>query len=641
MKNRPLKVVFFAFVIAFQMANSQEVLMGLSSVRMPKVPKSSDTLLLELPFFDDFSDYEGYPSVSRWLSRQAYVGKSYAREAPTVGMVTLDALDANGDLYPHAAINPFTADTLASQPIRLDSITGSVRRQLTPGDSLILSFFYVPGGWYGNPLDLIGSTPSLQDSLFLDFYSSVDTAWHVVWAIGGRNADTVGVRSHWPWRYASVKIDDPRFLTSKFQFRFRNYASLDDNPKSGIAGNCDQWNIDYVYLNYGRTSGDSLFRDVAFVEQAPSLLKQYQAMPARQFSAADMKSSLEMLIVNRYNQTLASNYSYRVFDESGTQVGGYDGGLENIPAFFPGGQYQTKPVHSNPPVNFSFPVAGMQKSFDVVHIVREGVGGDNHQQNDTLRFRQHFADYYAYDDGTPENGYGLTKSGPTSGKMYLACRYALNQSDTITAVDLFFNRTRGAENEYVTFVLCVWECRNGLPGDLIYKSNTRYMPQFDGMNRYHRYKLDSPVVVSDTVFVGFEQQTTDFINLGFDRNTDSRRETYYRVSSEWMQSIWTGSIMMRPCFGESALVSIQNPESSNDLHLALYPNPARDIIHLSVSDGLTDNRQISIYDIRGCLMLRMPFSETINVSNFPSGLYLMVLTDSNMSQRVTKKLIIR
>ena len=90
-------------------------------------------------------------------------------------------------------------------------------------------------------------------------------------------------------------------------------------------------------------------------------------------------------------------------------------------------------------------------------------------------------------------------------------------------------------------MLCVWSCQNGIPGELLYRDDTRYKPYFDGLNRYHRYKLDNPVVVSDTIFVGFEQQTTDFINLGFDRNTDSRRQTFYRVSNEWMQSIWTGS----------------------------------------------------------------------------------------------------
>ena len=635
------KLSIICYLLLSSTVFSQEVLMGLSSVEMPaKGEKGGESIVLQLPFFDDFSDYEGYPDQSRWQSVQAYVGKGYAREAPTVGMVTLDALNENGDLYPQASTNLFTADTLTSQVIRLDSLTGTIRRALHAGDSIILSFFYLPGGWYGDPLDRVGSAPSLQDSLFLDFYDVADSVWHVVWATPGRNADTVGTSSHWPWRFASVKVDDDRYLTSRFQFRFRNYASLDDNPKSGIAGNCDQWNIDYVYLNYGRTSADSVFRDVAFVEAAPSMLAQYYAMPARQYTASDMATSIDMRLVNRYNQTLASNYSYRVFDENWTVVKNYDGGMENIPAFFPDGRYQTHTVHRKPPVNFSFPVSGQQTTFEVLHLFREGVGGDGHPENDTIRFRQVFGDYYAYDDGTPENGYGVTKSGPTVGKMYIACRYQLHIPDTLTAVDLFFNRTRGGENENVPFVLCVWSCQNGIPGTLIYRDDTRYKPEFDGLNRYHRYKLDRSLVVSDTIFVGFEQQTTDFINLGFDRNTDSRRHTFYRVSNEWMQSIWTGSIMMRPCFGQSALIGINGVEPELK-EVVVYPNPVRGELHLEAKGFEMENTGVEIVDLYGRVVMEEAFSNKINVAGLRAGVYFLQVSEQHTSQRIIKKIIVR
>ena len=613
--------------------------MGLSSVNLPSPAKSIDTVVLELPFFDDFSDYEGFPASSRWLTNQAFVGKNYARQAPTIGMVTLDALDSHGDLYPHASTNPFAADTLASQVIRLDSLRGTLNRALHPGDSIVLSFFFLPGGWYGNPLDRVGNMPSVEDSLFLDFYCAVDSTWRVAWATPGFAADTTGVHSHWPWKFVSVKIDDPIFFTDRFQFRFRNYASLDDNPKSGIAGNCDQWNIDYIYLNINRTLGDSLFRDIAFVEQAPSMLREYQAMPARQYTAAEMKSRLEMSIVNRYNQTLASSYGYHVYDEAGNQVGNYDGGLENIPAFFPDGRYQTMPVHSTPPVNFSFPSMAQHASYRVVHTVREGVSGDNRPANDTVLFYQHFTNYLAYDDGTPENGYGVTKTGPTTGRMWIACRYRLNQPDTLTAVDLFFNRTRGGENENSHFLLSVWSCNNGLPGTLLYQNKNRYTPQFDGLNKYHRYKLDNPVVVSDTIFVGFEQLSTEFINLGFDRNTDSRSHTYYRVTNEWMQSIWTGSIMMRPCFGESALVGIDEAVAEPPA-VEIYPNPVRDVLNIRLdSNPCSHQMHITIMDINGRVIKQMPFSERISLGNLSAGVYILHIIDTNSNLRTVKKLI--
>lgn len=617
-------------------AAGQEVLAPLTSSFRPAAAKGTDTLLLELPFFDDFADYEGLPDAKRWLTSHAYVNKDYAPKAPSVGVVTLDALDAQGNLYPKASSNLFAADTLASQIIRLDSLTGSYQRRLQPSDSVYLSFFYLPGGWYGEQWELVGDAPANQDSLFLEFYDANGQEWHTVWATAGYDADTSGTTSHWPWRFANICINDLRYFNKKFQFRFRNYASLDPNPKSGIAGNCDQWNIDYIYLNTNRSKSDSTFRDIAFVDKAPSMLKHFQAMPARQYRNAEMASSLNITIANHYNQTLASNYSYKVYDAAGQQIAQYDGGFENIAPFFPNGRYQDMPVHCNPPINFSFPESASPATYDIVHIVREGVAGDVHNGNDTIRFRQVFDDYYAYDDGVAENGYGLT--APSS-KMWLAYRFDLNTADTLTAVDLCFNRTRNGENEDVRFQLCVWANNNGLPGELIYKDVEKMSPRFEGRNGFCRYKLSHPVVVDDTVFVGFEQLSNDYINLGFDRSTDSRRYTFYRTGNEWMQSILSGSIMMRPAFGSSALVSAHGIDSRPEI--AVFPNPASHWIQIEGIEELSSSCNVALYDINGRLVWKRPFTNRIDVANLENGLYILRLNDSLSEFQANLKLIIK
>lgn len=620
---------------------AQEILSPLSSSFRHQSPKSSDTNLLELPFFDDFSDYEGFPDPKRWMTRQAFVNKDYAPEPPSVGMVTLDALNEHGELYPHASTNLFKADTLASQPIRLDSLTGVYNRRLSPSDSIILSFFFIPGGWYGNPWELVGSTPSQQDSLFLDFYDYQTDQWDVVWATPGFQPDTVGIKSHWPWHYASVKIDSAKYFNRNFQFRFRNYASLDANPKSGISGNCDHWSIDYIYINHSRNSGDSLFRDVAFVEKAPSMLKYYYAMPARQFTPADMTDRLNIKIVNRYNQTLASTYHYVVTNNDGSPVANYEGGYENIPAFFPNGKYQEMPVHSTPPVNFSYPVNNQPSSFIVKHIVCEGVGGDNRKGNDTIVLTQTFGDYYAYDDGVPENGYGVVTSGPTGNKVWLAMRYDLHNVDTLTAVDIFFNRTRDGENEDVRFQICVWSCHNGLPSTLIYKDSEHNTPAFDGLNRFHRYILKEALKVSDTIFVGFEQLSNDYINIGFDRSNDSRRFTFYRVGNEWMQSILKGSVMLRPAFGASALVSLEKNPASSPI-VSVFPMPSSGSISLEIDNTIPHERiQLSLFDMQGRRILQTKYCGNLDLHHLNNGMYILKISDTETGLYTTKKIAIR
>ncbi len=634
-------VTILILFAALQQCLAQEILSPLSYSFRHHSVKSSDTTLLELPFFDDFSDYEGLPDPKRWLTQQAFVNKDYAPEPPSVGMATLDALNERGELYPHASTNLFKADTLASQPIRLDSITGVSKRKLTPSDSIVLSFFFIPGGWYGNPWELVGSTPSQQDSLFLDLYDSQANQWDVVWATPGFSPDTVGIHSHWPWHFASVKIDSAKYFNRNFQFRFRNYASLDPNPKSGISGNCDHWSIDYIYLNHSRNRGDSLFRDVAFVEKAPSMLKYYYAMPARQFTPADMADKLNMKIVNRYNQTLASTYHYVVSNSDGGAVANYEGGYENIPAFFPNGKYQEMPVHCNPPVNFSFPVNGQPSSFVVKHIVCEGVGGDNRKGNDTITFTQNFGDYYAYDDGIPENGYGVVTSGPTGNKVWLALRYDLHSADTLTAVDLFFNRTRGGENENIQFQICVWSCHNGLPSTLLYKDSERNTPAFDGSNLFHRYILKEALRVTDTIFVGFEQLTNDYINLGFDRSNDSRRFTFYRVGNEWMQSILKGSVMLRPAFGSSALVSIEKPKAEAP-KVSIFPMPSSGQVNIEIDNATPlEHIQLSLFDLHGRLIIQSPYKNTLDLHHLDNGIYFLRIIDTETGLYSTKKIAIR
>ncbi len=633
---RLIPIILLSLLIG-NCAQAQELLIPLSSRQSAPEVKSSDTLLLELPFFDDFSNYEGTPDHKRWLTFQAFVNRGYAPQPPSVGMVTLDALNEYGELYPNASTNLFTADTLASQIIRLDSLTGTYKRRFLPSDSIYLSFYYIPGGWYGNMWERVGDAPSMQDSLFLEFYSESEEQWNTVWATKGHNADTAGIASDWPWRYVCIKIDDSKYLTKHFQFRFRNYASLDPNPKAGISGNCDQWNIDYINLNYNRSLSDSLSRDIAFVEKAPSMLQRYQAMPARQFTSSDMAERIELTMVNRYSQTLASNYSYTVYNSNNQQIANYEGGYENIPTFYPSGRYQTIAGHSNPPVNFSFPAMSEASDYKIVHVVREGVGGDNHICNDTLIFDQKFDNYFAYDDGIPENGYGLTATGS---HLWLASRFDLGIPDTLTAVDLYFNRTRNNENENILFQFCVWSCSDGKPETLLYRDEAKQKPEFDGMNQFHRYPLSEPQVISDSVFIGFEQLSVDFINLGFDRNTDSRQYLFYRTGNEWQQSILRGSIMMRPVFGEKALVSISDVPSQ-DRTIKIYPNPAHDQINIECDIDAHEQLTIMVYNMQGQTLIHQPYSPSLNVSTLRSGVYLLKITNANREQQALKKLIIR
>lgn len=56
-------------------------------------------------------------------------------------------------------------------------------------------------------------------------------------------------------------------------------------------------------------------------------------------------------------------------------------------------------------------------------------------------YRQGFYNYFAYDDGTPEFGYGLEPA-----RAMLAYQFRLVTMDTLSGVQLYFNRTLNDAN---------------------------------------------------------------------------------------------------------------------------------------------------------------------------------------------------
>lgn len=513
-------------------------------------PAKADTALT-LPFFDDFAT----PAAPvPWDSRGVFFNDGYAPWPPTVGMATLDAFDADGCLYPTAIGSLFFGDTLCSPPLRLDSLFEPFPRPLTVADSLCLSFYYLPGGGYGDMWERIGDCPGADDSLLLEFYDPAADRWHLVWGRGGEPVDSLVARTGTDWQHVVIPLTDSQYFAAGFRFRFRNYCSLDNAPKPGILSNSDQWNLDYILLDRDRrVAAGRTSRDVAFVHPAPSLLKEFTAMPARQYNPADLADSLPLVITNLYSEELATHYTYSLLDADGRQLDSYDGGFENAPVFWPARQYQTARAHSRPPLTFRFPADGQPAEYTVVHTLREGVSGDLHGGNDTLRGTLRLGDCYAYDDGTPENGYGITS---TASRVRLAVDFPLRNADTLTAVDLYFNRTYDDGNASIRFRLTVWDDGGGRPGNIIYQDSDLRHPRFEGLNRYVRYPLEQPLPVDGgTLYVGLEQLSSDYINLGFDRNRDASARIHYLTGVEWQTSILRGALMLRPCFGASALLS--------------------------------------------------------------------------------------
>ena len=213
-------IVYFFLLLAVNFVCFSQVVITPATTSLKNIQSNKTTTYNQLPFIDDFSNYQGIPMQDKWQSSGAIVNHNYQYNPPTVGVVTLDATDIYGKLYLNASNSGFDADTLTSQPIRLDSVNSPYAMKLLSSDSVYFSFYYQPAGSGENPWETIGSRPSSSDSLILEFYSPED-GWNWIWSVGGLSSDSLYSNYGTYYGYVLIPITDEKYFTKEFRFRFR------------------------------------------------------------------------------------------------------------------------------------------------------------------------------------------------------------------------------------------------------------------------------------------------------------------------------------------------------------------------------------------------------------------------------------
>jgi hypothetical protein len=102
--------------------------------------------------------------------------------------------------------------------------------------------------------------------------------------------------------------------------------------------------------------------------------------------------------------------------------------------------------------------------------------------------------------------------------------------------------------------------------------------------------------------------------------------------STWGQGVWDFEI-------SSTTIAIAE-QNAEDINVAIYPNPATEIIHISFSEKLVSNASLSICDELGKVVRNQKTkggTETIDISNLKPGIYFVSII--NGEERVRKKII--
>lgn len=687
------------------MVSGQEVLTGLpqntslikASKELKTKTRNQEYQAVKLPFFDDFSYESHYPDPELWKNNQGFVNNTYPIYPPTIGVVTLDALDEYGKIYSHASRSVFPADTLLSRPIRLDSLfTDTEQRPLRIRDSLYFSFYYQPGGgstsWPPKEWERIGDRPESGDSLVLEFgYETGDTlfvgyhyvdygvkgpyapgdsienpfipgtfyhfvnevyegdsawvrmphdsifepgaVWNLVWSTGGVSLDQWLNEDDLKLNYFKqilIPVVDEQYFRNNFQFRFRNYASLEDRGVRGWASNVDQWHIDYVKLDRNRSHTDLYPNDVAFVAPTTSFLKNYYAMPWNQFHSGEVKEKFYNQLSNLSSSARNTSYTYLITNANGQVVTEFEKNNENAEPYYPNFLHDYL-LHAHPDIDRNaFSTLSDSTVFTVTHVFEEVGMSDVCPRNDTCVFEQKFYNYYAYDDGTAEAGYSLL-STMTNPEAFLALRFTLNNPDTLRAVRIWFNNVLDNGNfEY--FTLKVWAPRDTLPGTELYSSEALIPSHGNDYLDFVTYYLDEPIVVSGTFFVGFYQNHNTQLNIGFDQNSDSRVNVFFKTESQWKKSILKGVPMIRPVLGREFPTGLGIGKPENNTAITVYPNPTRDMIRINVSPQDTRVTGVLVFDMYGKMIFQENIvheTEAIDLAPYAPGIYFVRVMSGN------------
>ena len=184
----------------------------------------------------------------------------------------------------------------------------------------------------------------------------------------------------------------------------------------------------------------------------------------------------------------------------------------------------------------------------------------------------------------------------------------------------------------------MWGSESGEPSNELYESQIFYPEYTDTKNGYYEYVLENPIVVSGSVFVGWEQYSENIVNIGIDRNRVNNDRMYYNLGGSWQQSNCAdcdGTWMIRPVFGK-----LSTPSNSTEfelLSISIFPNPTSSVVYIIYDESF----KVDMYSLSGQQLLSTDFntSHRIDVSDISKGIYILKITAANSSQ--IEKLIIQ
>jgi Secretion system C-terminal sorting domain len=578
-----------------------------------------------LTFMDDFSYQEGYPNRVNWLDDRAFVNNTMSFNPPSRGMATFDGLNETGRPYNGGY---GVSDVLTSAYLDL---SGSTK------DTLFLSYYVEQKGY--------GYGPSKEDYFSIEFKNGADQWFELP-------KDTIqgtGLQaSSAPPGFKYYCVGIPKIYQYKgFQFRFAARGS-----RTGIN---DVWNLDYVRLSdekpYKIVAGKKIplpFADIAFVNNPPSLLKNYTTMPMQQFKGFEQKeinaitdftinsqfANVENITIanvlikeNTSNTMLLDGYN---FITKLNQKPGYSG---EIAPFVP-------TANSNFFDNLkTLPVSAKEMNFTTEYAISVPEQNKVYKtvlKNDTTRTKTRLSNFYAYDDGSPESV--IAASGTTD--VQVAVRFTTNVADVLRGVWInfpYFNKIN--TNQKFNLRVFVGQLSQKPTYEKIFLTPIYNTSVINGFSYYELVDKDgkpAPLAIpKGDFYVGWQAATVSAepIVVGFDKNNPQAAKYNFGSTQGTWQALGNsakGAILLRPVLTKDGVITADEDVKTFDFDV--YPNPTSNELFIS---GLSENVEkvtYQIFDLNGKNLQQGQLDGSINVEHFTNGVYLLRLSSNGKSQ---------
>ncbi|MCG9879301.1 MAG: T9SS type A sorting domain-containing protein [Bacteroidia bacterium] len=569
---------------------------------------------IQLPFFDDFSGDRVSVNKARWQDNWVFVNNDFPVNHPSINVATFDGLDPFG--------NPYSSFPVKGICDRLTTHSMSLRG-LQLQDSVLLSFYfqYEPQGTTNQVYP--------DDSLIIEFKSSAFSkdSFEIITMI---SANDTFLNT---FTYFEYMIANSKFFHDDFQIRLKN--------KGSMSGNLSHWHVDYVRFNKGRLRNDPL-KDMSLTNTPRLYLGEYTSMPWYQYLKNPAKYGFlpdQLRIVNHDNQAYAVDYFRNIVKPEGDTLDRFNNILPTILPF------SDSVITISKPFNFQTAVQADSLVFQTQYRLKiSGNQNDNVTTNDTFTTPTIFSNYYAYDDGTAEGGYGVRLKSNVGANL----KYKLEEPDSVVGVYIFFNQS---EQNVSTqrFQLKLWKSISplGQPATQdvpIYTQDISRPTYTNTINGFTSYRFVEPIPVQDSFYIGWEQTNSFVLNVGLDKNYrfGVNPNMAYKMDGRWYASEIEGALMIRPIMRKfiGSATFLSEPTKKESIVFNLYPNPAENYFEVDLPH--LQDYKIELINLQGARVKTLEaYDSRVDILGVESGFYFVSFENQKTQQKFAKKLLIK